>query len=124
MFLGERLNFRLGRAFPSEISKSQIVSALQDVLRDGGLHAMKAESLLDLLSVPFPTVSLGRLYLRLFQWPVIKVVRHGRPLASWIPVTGVMARHLSRWTTPYALETGVEFRPPLHKETVFTDASL
>ena len=67
MFLGERLDFRLGRAFPSEISKSQIVSALQDVLRDGGLHAIKAESLLDLRSVPFPTVSLGWLYLRLFQ---------------------------------------------------------
>ena len=31
---------------------------------------------------------------------------------SWIPGTGVMASHLSWWTTPYALETGVEFRPP------------
>ena len=36
----------------------------------------------------------------------------------------VMARHLSWWTTPYALETGVEFRLPPHQETVFMDASL
>ena len=35
-----------------------------------------------------------------------------------------MARPQSWWTTPYALETGVEFRLPPHQETVFTDASL
>ena len=63
---GERLDFRLGKAFPSEIRKLQIMAALQDALKNDGLHAMKAESLLGLLSVSFLTVPLRCLYLRLF----------------------------------------------------------
>ena len=84
---------------------------------------MKAESPLGLLSASFPTVPLGLLYLRLFQWALIKEISRGRPLNSWISVTGVMASHLSWWTIPYALESRVEFCPPPHQEIVSTDTS-
>ena len=113
VFLGERLDFCLSIAFPSETRKTHIVSAAQDVLYDGGLLAKRAESRLGLLSASFLAVPIGSLYLRLFQWAVIKEIRRGRTVSNWIPVTDLASKSsqivVSGWAlSPQAFHWTVE----------------
>lgn len=123
VFLGERLDFTVGKAFPTEDRKVAVTKVIDRALTQGGLPFPEAESLLGLLSATYATFPLGRLHLRTLQRQVIIQIRRGRISRAWIALTPMMRTDLQWWMIPSRWARGIPFRPPAFTETVFTDAS-
>ena len=126
VFLGERLDFVQMRAFPTTDRKESVTSLIDQALRMGQLPFAKAESLLGLLSATYPTVAMGRLWLRPLQAEVIRLIRLGRDTAKHetIAVRGKLDNALRWWNSQERWSPGMPFKQPAPETTVYTDASL
>ena len=78
VFLGERLDLQEAMAFTTQDRLHRLQCLLAPVLQSGSIPLARAEQLLGLLVATYPTVPYGRLFLRSFQWEVIRGIRRGR----------------------------------------------
>ena len=124
VFLGERLELAVSIAYALPDRVSRIQSLITAALARSSLPLDQAESLLGVLVATYPTVPLGRLYLRSLQWHVIRAVRRGRALNPLIVLDPLTRSHLRWWACLDNLSRGQSFLPPAPQLTVFTDASL
>ena len=124
VFLGELLNLVQGIAYTTRERSEKIQSSISMALRLHFVPLTHAESLLGLLVATYPTVPLGRLYLRSLQWQVIQKIRLGRASNSVLNLSQQTMAHLLWWMNPQNLSKGVPFLPLSPTLTVFTDASM
>ena len=112
IFLGERLDLLHAIAYTSPEREVKIRLGIERVLAQTSPTLTQAESLLGLLTATYPTVPLGRLHLRRFQWRVIKQIRRGRDHKKRVRVDAITRAHLGWWADPQHLASGLPFRAP------------
>lgn len=125
IFLGARVDFRLGRVFPTDERLEAVISAVLLLLQGQGAPARSWLVLLGYLASLVDLVPFCRLRMRPLQWHLLAFFRPAsRRYDVHVPRDLVITPHLSWWASRENLSVGSVFPPPPHDVVLTTDASL
>ena len=123
-YLGARLDFRSGQAFPTNERVSTLVSTLNDILLLKAPVARTWLRLLGLMASLVEILPMCRLRMRPIQFHVLRHFNPDKdPLIRKIPVTDELLPFLQWWSHPENLLVGRPFSLVKPHATITTDAS-
>ncbi len=123
IFLGEQLDFQVGRVFPTTDRCHAIQSQAAVVLRNQQCKVLLADSLLGLLVATERTVPLGRILYRPFQAEVVAHTKQGRFPHALMQLSRQAKNALRWWMVPSHLAVGSSLASPRPTLQFQTDAS-
>ena len=123
-FLGALLDFKAGRAFPTQERVQAVTECAKLITREQTPAARHWMRLLGLIASLTAILPLCRLRMRIIQLHVLSKYRsHKHPLSRRIPVTNRVKKAVIWWTQPANIQPGRQFSPPSTSSILTTDAS-